>query len=276
MGGLTPLLWLFLVEGIKLPGNTQVFLTQPLLEWRHAFWLFGSLGLVWTALFALWFCNRPQEKASVNEAERNLISACRKDEGGAHAGVPWRKLFSNRNLWCLCLMYFCGSYGWYFNISYLPTFLEQQYDVERTSLVGALYKGGPLWMGALACLVGGFLTDRVIRRTGNQKWGRRLFGVVGHGLCALCYLSCLFMPSAFWFFLAISLAAFWNDMTMGSAWATCQDIGKRYAAIVAGCMNTIGNLGGAAANLLTGFIVDLSLAGHAAKLQVDVNTLSPA
>ena len=60
---------------------------------------------------------------------------------------------------------------------------------------------------------------------------------------------------AFTFFLAISLAAFWNDLTMGAAWATCQDIGKRYAAIVAGCMNTIGNLGGAAAGWITGAIV---------------------
>ena len=61
--------------------------------------------------------------------------------------------------------------------------------------------------------------------------------------------------TVFLFFLAISMAAFWNDLTMGASWATCQDIGKKYAAIVAGCMNTIGNLGGAAANAVTGLIV---------------------
>jgi len=43
---------------------------------------------------------------------------------------------------------------------------------------------------------------------------------------------------------------------MGSAWASCLDIGKRYSGIVAGCMNTIGNLGGALAGILTGVILD--------------------
>jgi hypothetical protein len=57
--------------------------------------------------------------------------------------------------------------------------------------------------------------------------------------------------------LAIALAAFFNDLTMGSAWASCQDIGKRYAGTVSGCMNTIGNLGGAAAGYFTGKVLTM-------------------
>jgi nitrate/nitrite transporter NarK len=173
-------------------------------------------------------------------------------------------------------MYFCAAYGWYFNITYLPTFLEQQYDVSPQSSLGAIYKGGPLWLGAVACLAGGMLTDWFLRRTGNLKWGRRWFGIIGHSLCAVCYFACLFAPTAFTFFLAISFAAFWNDMTMGSAWAVCQDIGKRYAAIVSGCMNTIGNLGGALAGLLTGEILQLTLNAYAHAHSLPVDQLSAA
>jgi MFS family permease len=131
-------------------------------------------------------------------------------------------------------------------------------------------------MGAITCLLGGWLSDRFIRRTGNRKWGRRLFGVIGHALCAVCYAACLITPNAFTFFLAISLAAFWNDLTMGAAWATCQDIGQRYAAIVAGCMNTIGNLGGAAAGWATGAILQAALASRAAAEGVAVDQLDAA
>jgi MFS family permease len=348
MGGLTPLLWWLLVVGITRTvrladgsEGTQVVLA-PVLNWRETFWVFGACGVVWCVLFALWFRNRPEQKAGVNEAELALIrggpapftppdlAAARRgslasppsesvrqegqvtgvsvppanvvsaggpdgaevptpvpagadeiladeDEAApAHAGVPWLKLVTSWNLWALCLMYFCGAYGWYFNITYLPTFLEKHYAVQADSFVGSLYKGGPLWMGAIACLVGGWLTDRFIRRTGNRKWGRRLFGVVGHSLCGLCYLACLWTPSAFSFFLAISLAAFWNDLTMGSAWATCQDIGRRYAAIVAGCMNTIGNLGGAAAGWATGKILEVSLSNYAAAHHLDPEHLDAA
>src|SRR5262249_35084030 len=151
------------------------------------------------------------------------------------------RLVSSVNLWALCLMYFCGAFAWYFNITYLPHYLDLRFDVDRTSVVGAIYKGGPLWMGAITCLIGGRLSDGFIRATGNRKWGRRLFGLIGHALCGLCFVLTLFTDSLFTFFLAISFAAFWNDLTMGAAWATCQDIGRRYSAIVAGFMNTVGN-----------------------------------
>jgi MFS family permease len=262
MGGLTPFVWVLLVERAEL-------------SWRWAFWIFGGIGVLWCVAFSLWFRNKPEESPQVNDAERELIVKGRLEEK-AHANVPWGKFLGSVNLWALCLMYFCAAFAWYFNITYLPDFLEQQYGVDPKSLVGAIYKGGPLWMGAMTCLVGGFLSDRFIRRTGNRKWGRRLFGVLGHGLCGLCFVACLFAGSAFTFFLAISLAAFWNDLTMGAAWATCQDIGRRYAAIVAGCMNTIGNVGGAVAGWLTGLILKQTLLGYASNLGKTVEELSPA
>jgi MFS transporter, ACS family, glucarate transporter len=264
MGGLTPFVWMLLVVDMQL-------------SWRVAFGLFGLLGAAWCIAFSRWFRNRPEEKASVNEAELAEIRLGKaQTEESSHGRVPWMKLITSTNLWCLCLMYFCGAYGWYFNITYLPRFLEQQHGVEMGHRLGALYKGGPLWMGAIACLVGGWLTDQFIRKTGNRKWGRRLFGIVGHALCSLCYLACLITPTAFTFFLAISFAAFFNDLTMGPAWSICQDIGKKYAAIVAGCMNTIGNLGGAVATLVTGTVLQASLNARAAELHTTVDAMSPA
>ena len=52
-----------------------------------------------------------------------------------------------------------------------------------------------------------------------------------------------------------TIATFWNDITMGAAWASCIDIGRRYSGIVSGCMNTVGNLGGAVAGYATGWVL---------------------
>ncbi len=251
MGGLTPLLWVVLVEwllgrGLGLHEDSS---------WRVAFWIFGGIGVLWCVAFALWFRDRPEEHPGVSPGELERIRFGRLEEETAHSGVPWLRLLTDRNLWALCLMYFCAAFGWYFHITYLPGFLERHYGVARESLLGGLFKGGPLIFGALGCIIGGWLTDRWIRRTGDRKWGRRRFGILGHLLCAACFPLCIVAPWAWLFALCISLAAFWNDITMGPSWAVCQDIGKRYAAIVAGCMNTIGNLGGAAANLVTGTVV---------------------
>ncbi len=260
MGGLTPLVWMLVIEQVGL-------------SWRTAFLIFGGIGIAWCIAFAAWFRNKPEEKREVNKGERDLIVHGREPEA-AHAHVPWMKLFTSANLWALCLMYACAAYAWYFNITYLHDYLDQRFDVNPKSVVGAIYKGGPLWMGAITCLLGGWLSDRFIRTTGNRKWGRRLFGLIGHTLCGLSFVCCVFADSLFTFFLAISLAAFWNDLTMGAAWATCQDIGQRYSAIVAGCMNTVGNLGGTAAGLITGLILENGLKSRATELGITVDELS--
>ena len=41
-----------------------------------------------------------------------------------------------------------------------------------------------------------------------------------------------------------------------TVWATCVDIGKRYAGAVAGCMNTAGALGGLVSSLVFGLWVE--------------------
>jgi MFS family permease len=243
MGGLTPLVWFILVEILAL-------------QWRATFFIFGALGVGWCVAFSLWFRNRPEEHPAVNAAERQLIAeGSGQATAKAHAKVPWGKLLASRNLWLLCAAYFCVSYGWYFNVNYLPEYLKEQHGVPREGLLGRFYEGGPLGFGAVGCILGGFLSDWLIRRTGNHKWGRRAFGIFGPGVCTFCYLACLIAPNAWTFALAIALTGFFNDLAMGASWATCQDIGKRHAAIVAGCMNTIGNLGGAASAYLIGTIL---------------------
>jgi predicted MFS family arabinose efflux permease len=141
-------------------------------------------------------------------------------------------------------MYFLITYGWFFNMSYLPACLENRYGVEKTSVLGAILKGGPLWLGAFGCILGGYMTDGLLKRGVRRRWARRLPGLVGLALCAVCYFIASGMPTAWSFALAISLAAFFNDLVMGGGWSTVQDIGGKHTAVVAGCMNTASSAGG--------------------------------
>ena len=140
--------------------------------------------------------------------------------------MPWRRIISSRNVWSLCLTYVCANYAWWFSLNYLPTFMETMYGVSTESSLGGIYKGGPLLFGAVGCLVGGWLTDQYIRRTNDRKWGRRLYGIVGHGVAGLCLMACVFVPAtrayAGVFALVIALSGFFNDLTMASSWAACR------------------------------------------------------
>lgn len=274
MGGLTPFLWTLLVVGIAFERTGQEPYITPTIGWRTAFCLFGVIGVVWCLLFAKRFRDQPEQHPGVNAAELELIHRNRSSHAESHRGVPWKRIMTDGNFLTLCLMYAAQAYGWYFNITYLPQFLETQYHMPNSSLLGALYKGGPLLAGAIGCVFGGMITDAIIRRTGDRKKARRLCGWVGHSVCVLCFFLCPMAPNAFWFFLAVSLAALCTDLTLPSAWATCQDIGGRYAGTVGAFMNMGAGLAGALAGWTTGTILEVAKHDHAAILGVEVLALS--
>ncbi|MCE9607191.1 MAG: MFS transporter [Planctomycetia bacterium] len=266
MGGLTPLIWTVLVTGTAW--------TPALVAWRGAFVLLGLVGLLWCFGFAKTFRNHPAEHPQINEAELATI------EGGAvgaplhaHGSIPWRAFLTNRNLWLVCLMYFCVNFGWIFNITYLPNYLQERYQLDKTSVVVALYKGAPLWFGAAACLTGGLVISRLIRRTGNRRRVRRIIGAGCLSCCALCWWLAMAAPNVHLFCLTVSLAAFLSDLTLASAWATCQEIGGRYAGVTAAFMNTIGTLGSVLNGWLTGTLVERSVAERAQQLDIAVASL---
>jgi MFS family permease len=253
MGGLTPFIWVVLVE---LGG----------LSWRQALWLFALVAAVWCVVFYWWFRNLPHEHRATNRAERDYIEAGRTVEA-AHAGVPWRKIFSNRNVLALCGMYMVTNFNWYFIMYNLPLMLKNRYADPNPSagltLLLALLGGAPMLVGMAGCLIGGVLTDRYVRRTGDRKWGRRLFAMIGYGMAGLFYLSAtgflgpdaVFSDNLWLFAICVMMVGFFNDWIMGPSWAACQDIGRRYSAIVSGTMNMVGNLGAVLGIQVTGRIL---------------------
>jgi MFS family permease len=259
MGGLTPALWVLLVV---IAG----------LSWRQALWLFSTVAVVWCILFYRRFRNVPAEHPGVNDAERRLIEAGKVTASRA-SRVPWGVIVRSRNVWALCIMYTVTNFNWYFLMYYLPGTLKAQFPEWKGTdgglLLLGILAGAPLLVGMGGCLLGGYLTDHYIRRTGDRKWGRRIFGMLGYGLAGLCYaLSTLFTgggshdPTRLWLFAGcLMLVGFCNDLIMGPAWATAQDIGRRYTAIVAGTMNMVGNLGAALGNYVTGRILKAHTVG---------------
>lgn len=265
MGGLTPLVWVLMVGwdvgGIHKPNEDG---TATGLDWHQALWIFSAVAFVWCLFFYAFFRNRPREHPGVNAAETEIIDAGRVEAKGP-VRVPWGKLVRSRNLWCICLMYVVTNYCWYFLMYFLPSEMKGQFPEWNNTPGGrillALLAGCPLLIGMFGCLLGGILSDRYIARTGDRKWGRRLFGMIGYAGAGLCYFAAAGVKLAdpnnlFLFATCLILMGFMNDLIMAPAWAVCQDVGRDYAATVSGAMNMFGNLVGAVSTLLvTGLIM---------------------
>ena len=228
--------------------------TQPLVvallgrfTWREAFPIFGAVGLFYAAAWYAWFRDDPHEHRSVNAAELAVIGS---DLPAAHPAVPWARLLRSRNLAALCAMYFGAIYGWYFYLTWLPTYLlrARGFDLSAIGWLAAL----PLLGIASGSLVGGFLADVLTRRFGARV-GLRTPGVIGLPLAALAIVSALLAQdprtSAWCLAAAAGLAA----LGVAPGWSVCLAIGGRHAGVVSGAMNSFGNLGGVTSPIVVGW-----------------------
>ena len=220
-------------------------------SWRRAFELFGILGSLGAVHFFLWYRDNPRDKKSMNAAELELLEGADK-LATSHAHVPWGLLLRSRQVWLLCWQYFCLSYGWYFYISWLPTYLQEARGLE----VGrsALLAGLPLFLGGIGSVFGGFLAAYLARGMGMLKTRRRMAYVGFSGATAMLILSTN-LQDPVWAMIAMAVASFSNDLAMPGSWGACMDVGGRYAGTVSGAMNMMGNLGGFLSPIVIGYIL---------------------
>ncbi|HEV3120229.1 MAG TPA: MFS transporter [Gemmataceae bacterium] len=220
-------------------------------DWRAPLWIIAGIGVLWCLAFWPWFRNRPEEMPGVNSAERLLIIKGRVERPAGHALVPWRRMLHSRSVWALCFTYGFGGFAANFYVTLLSSFLAnvRQLPKDKVDLLSSL----PFAFGLVACAGGGYLSDRFIRLTGNRTWGRRLNGTIGTALGGLGWLSINWAHETWMLGFLLCLIFFANDMAMGPAWAACSDIGERYAGTLGGAMNMIGNILGAAGNIVAGY-----------------------
>jgi MFS family permease len=217
------------------------------MEWRYTFLTFGLLGVVWAWFFYSWFRDNPKDHPSVNAAELAHIG----DSGSAvdaHASVPWGKLFASPTVWLLWGQYFCMSYGWYFYVTWFPTYLkEEKTFADMTDWQRSLMACVPLFFGGLGSIFCGLISGPMARSSLGLAKTRRLMGFLGLAGAGALLLGSTFLQNPFLAVLAIGLASFCNDLAMPGGWGACMDVGGKHTGSLSGSMNMMGNAGGAVA-----------------------------
>ena len=224
------------------------------LEWRAIFLVFGLIGIVWALCWYAWFRDEPREHSAVSAQERDHIEASRGlTTAQGHISGSWTAVFKTPTVAPLCIQAFANSYGFYFFITWLPTYLTQAHGMKGAEL--AIFSGLPLILSFVADLTGGEGSDK-LARTISRRAARRIFGVGGYALAALGIFLATQLHNGFAAGLFIAIGGACSMLTLAPAWASAVDVGGRHAGVTAGVMNTVGQVGGILSPLVLAYLVE--------------------
>ena len=225
---------------------------MSMVGWRHGFEIFGGLGVIWTVLFYRWYRNNPLDNPSMNAAERELLRESSHNAAG-HGDVPWERFVTSQQVCMICLQYFCLAYGWFFYVTWLPTYFNEARHLDLKSV--AFFSIAPLFLGGLANPVSVWVTSRLASAIRSVAKARRIMAYAGFTGAAGFLVFSTRLSDPLLATLAIGMASFSNDLVMPGAWGACMDVGGKHAGSLSGAMNMAGSIGGAISPLAIGYIL---------------------
>jgi len=246
-------------SGLTPPLVTAIIL---LYGWRASFWLSaligGFAGLVWFLVSR----DAPELHPLVGKDEQELIEAGR--NGGPNAPrnaaglaveridkTPWPIIFRSRSILALTLSYFCFGYiAWMF-FAWFYIYLAQARGLDLKS--SALYSMLPFMAMTVGCLLGGSVSDSIVRRHG-LRIGRCLIPGVSLALTAVLLVLGSRAHGMRFAGLTLACGAGTLYLSQSAFWAVAADVAGEYAGVVSGMMNMGAQIGSACTASLTPLI----------------------
>ncbi|MBA4063371.1 MAG: hypothetical protein C0501_06595 [Isosphaera sp.] len=222
---------------------------EPAAGWRVTLVLYGLLGILWAGVFWWVVRDRPAAHPRANPAE--VAHAGPAPSAAPSARPPVLLFLASRNLWAFSLVQFFNNLGWAFLITHFPDYLEQVHGVRgaEKGFVSSL----PGFVGCAGMFLGGFLTDRLVRRLGVRR-GRLVPILCGTAGAAAAYLFCATADSMWAVVAAMCALTVATDLAIPAVWAVAQDIGGKRVGPVLGWANMWGNFGAACCPLVLGLV----------------------
>jgi MFS family permease len=224
--------------------------------WRVSFVIVMLIGFAWLAAWQLLVKANPADSNRVSAAELQLIQAHRAGEAVA-AGRPARPLMHYvRSPMVLAIgaAFFAANYILYFFLSWMPSYLTdiRHLDIKTMSVLTVI----PWAVGLIGCVLGGWISDRILQRTGDAIFARKLVIVGGLAAAAVCLFLGTQITSTFMAILLIALAIMLINATPLACWALLQETvpGNRVGG-VGGYVHLLSNLSGIVGPASTGFII---------------------
>jgi ACS family glucarate transporter-like MFS transporter len=164
----------------------------------------------------------------------------------------WPALARSRGFWALSLCILLASYYWYFVLTWVPTYLVVSRGFSTLAMGRAVSTG--LFSVAATNVLAGYSADRLAR--GVEVFRIRLLFAVSGYLGTAAILLLLVMPDRAWIVPVFTFSMCATGIGNASFWTVAQHVSPAHVAgRTIGYLNTLSQVAGVAAPLVTGWIL---------------------
>ena len=227
----------------RLGGALAPFIVIPLqvnFGWRVSFYVLGVVGLVWVVVWLIWYKDKERGNAVKDYQSYSFLHL--------------KKWVRRKNFWLLVAMYYCYVSGVFFFISWLPKYLQNGRGIAENELAWAA--SFPFLLSAAGCMMGGSLSDALVKRMGLNR-GRRIVPMTGLLLSGICMVLAALITNNFTAVILLGFGLACMDVTAPVAWTVASGISGKDSGTVTGAMNTAGILGGTVTSVGIGYLITI-------------------
>ncbi len=214
--------------------------------WRSVFLITGAIGFIWIACWLM----MPGKK----EAGIEIINTDQPESASVKkAKIPFGTLLRLRETWVFVVMRFILDPIFYFYMFWIPKYLNEERGVDMTEIGRIAWI--PFLMMGISNMFGGWLSDRVFRKTSNLDLSRKLI----MGVAAILTLSAVLVnriPETGLVIVIMCAVFFAHGLWITNYITAITDMfGKSAASTVIGFSGSAGALSSLVINPLIGVVV---------------------
>ncbi|KAE9609750.1 putative major facilitator superfamily [Lupinus albus] len=255
----------FVFGGLSVGSVMGLLLAPPLIQnfgWDSVFYLFGLFGIAWFLGFQVVQGDATQltaesllpAKATTTQSWKSSL----KELNSSLQDIPWKAFFQSRAVWAMIYAHFCGSWGHYTCLSWLPTYFSEELDLNLTE--AAWVSILPPLASILVTSIASQLADKLISKGVETTKVRKICQSIAFLSPAICMtLSSLDPGLPHWEVVGLLTGGIaLSSFALSGLYCTHQDMSPEYASILLGITNTVGAIPGILGVALTGYLLDLT------------------
>jgi len=151
------------------------------LGWRTTFMVIGSFGMLWIIPWILINKAAPAKHPWLTEKERLYIldgqTEADKQQDENSKGLSLREILSHKESWAVIVSRFFMEPIWWLFVGWMPIYLFDVYGFNVKEV--GMFAWVPYVGAAVGSIAGGFVSGRIISKTGSVDKGRKTTIVIG-------------------------------------------------------------------------------------------------